>query len=94
MENRFWLICYDVRDERRLHRIAKLMEKYGRRKQKSVFECWVSDEILTDLKAATTKIIDAAKDSIKFYTLCKDCRELSESKGGTAIEEIQQFYIA
>jgi len=33
-----WLILYDIRNEKRLRRIAKLMERYGERVQKSVFE--------------------------------------------------------
>jgi len=35
---RHFLVIYDIREPRRLQRIAKLMEEYGLRVQKSVFE--------------------------------------------------------
>ena len=33
------LVTYDVTDDRRRRRVAKLLEGYGRRVQRSVFEC-------------------------------------------------------
>ena len=42
MEQRFWLACYDIRDDKRLRRVAAVMERYGTRAQKSVFECWIT----------------------------------------------------
>lgn len=37
-----YLLCYDVRDDRRLRRVAKLAEAYGYRLQYSVFLCDLS----------------------------------------------------
>ena len=33
-----YLVCYDIRDERRLKRVGKMMKDYGTRVQYSVFE--------------------------------------------------------
>lgn len=38
-----WLVCYDVRDDKRRHKLAKLMEQRCQRVQYSVFECPVSE---------------------------------------------------
>ena len=38
----WWLICYDVRDPKRLRKTAKHMEGYGERMQYSVFRCWLT----------------------------------------------------
>lgn len=38
-----YLLCYDVRDERRLRRTIKVAERWGRRVQYSVFICDLSD---------------------------------------------------
>lgn len=37
-----YLLCYDVRDERRLRRVGKLAEEFGYRLQYSVFVCDLS----------------------------------------------------
>ena len=37
-----YLLCYDVRDERRLRRAGKLAEEFGYRLQYSVFVCDLS----------------------------------------------------
>ncbi|MEW6140284.1 MAG: CRISPR-associated endonuclease Cas2, partial [Thermodesulfobacteriota bacterium] len=37
----FVVVCYDVVDDRTRTRLAKLMQNYGNRVQKSVFECTV-----------------------------------------------------
>ena len=38
----WWLVCYDVRDPKRLRKAAKHMEGYGERMQYSVFRCWLN----------------------------------------------------
>jgi CRISPR-associated protein Cas2 len=35
----FYLICYDIADDRRRDRVSRFLEGYGLRIQKSVFEC-------------------------------------------------------
>lgn len=63
-----YLLCYDVRDERRLRRVGKLAEEFGYRLQYSVFVCDLSpversrferrlDDIL-DLRVDATVLID------------------------------------
>ncbi|HQM85027.1 MAG TPA: CRISPR-associated endonuclease Cas2, partial [bacterium] len=43
MKNKNRLILYDIRDPKRLLRVAKIMENYGYRVQKSVFEVICDD---------------------------------------------------
>ena len=62
----FVLITYDVNTEdadgkRRLRRIAKQCVNYGQRVQNSVFECI--------LDPALCSIMDAERDSLRFYYL-------------------------
>lgn len=68
------LITYDVNTtdasgRRRLNKIAKLCVKYGQRVQNSVFECLVDPSELAVLKHEILKLIDAEKDSVRFYNL-------------------------
>lgn len=36
---KLWLICYDVKDDKRRTQLAKLLEQHCERVQYSVFEC-------------------------------------------------------
>ena len=40
----FYLVCYDIVSDRRRNKVSKLLEAYGLRVQKSVFECVLDDK--------------------------------------------------
>ena len=68
------LITYDVNTEneagkKRLRKVAKQCENYGRRVQNSVFECIVDQAQSVMLKSLLTDIIDDKVDSLRFYYL-------------------------
>ena len=68
------LITYDVNTEdaagkRRLRQIAKKCVDYGQRVQKSVFECLLDAGQCRSLQAKLLAIMDAEKDSLRFYYL-------------------------
>lgn len=68
------LITYDVNTEstagkKRLRKVAKQCENYGRRVQNSVFECIVDQAQSVMLKALLTELIDENVDSLRFYYL-------------------------
>ena len=68
------LITYDVNTEtaagkKRLRKVAKQCENYGRRVQNSVFECILDNAQSIALKATLEDIIDTEKDSLRFYYL-------------------------
>ena len=68
------LITYDVNTEdaagkRRLRQIAKKCVDYGQRVQNSVFECLLDAGQCRSLQAKLLSIMDAEKDSLRFYYL-------------------------
>lgn len=68
------LITYDVNTEtasgkRRLRKVAKQCENYGRRVQNSVFECILDQAQSVMLKQSLSGIIDENTDSLRFYYL-------------------------
>jgi CRISPR-associated protein Cas2 len=93
-DRRFWVICYDIADKRRLRRVARAMERYGMRAQKSVFECWLNNAQLAVLKQEVQKLLNTKEDSFRCYSLCADCLEVAESQGATEIQRIRQYYMA
>lgn len=68
------LITYDVNTEdakgrRRLRQIARQCVNYGQRVQNSVFECVLDAAQCKALQAKLLGIMDADKDSLRFYYL-------------------------
>jgi CRISPR-associated protein Cas2 len=64
-----WLVVYDIADPRRLQRVAKWMQKYGLRAQKSVFECQLTEAHSVAMMAGAEKRIDPEVDQIRFYAI-------------------------
>jgi CRISPR-associated protein Cas2 len=67
------LIAYDISEQKRLHKVAKLCEDFGMRIQYSVFECRLEadrfDAFWTDL----TTLIDPTSDRLTAYKICASC---------------------
>jgi CRISPR-associated protein Cas2 len=68
------LVTYDVSTktaagERRLRRVAQVCRDYGRRVQKSVFECSVDQATYEELTRRLISCIDKEEDSLRFYRL-------------------------
>jgi CRISPR-associated protein Cas2 len=65
-----WLVCYDVRDDKRRHKLAKLMEQRCQRVQYSVFECPVSERGLEQLlEKRWLRVLKLEEDSLRAYPL-------------------------
>jgi CRISPR-associated protein Cas2 len=83
------LITYDVNTEtaegrRRLRKVAKTCQNYGLRVQNSVFECELDSAQLLMLKDKLCRLIDAEKDSLRFYNLGSGGRGKVEHFGAKA----------
>ncbi|NJN05072.1 MAG: CRISPR-associated endonuclease Cas2 [Leptolyngbyaceae cyanobacterium SL_1_1] len=61
------LVVYDIADNRRRTKLAKLLEGYGRRVQESVFECFLSLEEMKGLHEKVMRRIQADEDNVRFY---------------------------
>jgi CRISPR-associated protein Cas2 len=75
MDRSFYLIAYDISNNRRRTKIAKILESMGARVQGSVFEVYLSEQELTLLKKKTKQQLDQKLDSLRFYPLCGQCRQ-------------------
>jgi CRISPR-associated protein Cas2 len=65
------VIAYDIEDDRKRNRAAKLLEGYGERVQESVFECWLSQDQLTKAMDRMARIIDQECDRVRYYRMCR-----------------------
>src|SRR5262245_10792696 len=71
---RWWLVCYDVRDPKRLRRCAKHMEGYGERIQYSIFRCWMTSPQVEKLRWQLTEML-TVDDDVLMIPLCRRCVE-------------------
>ncbi len=73
MAVRQWhLISYDIRDPKRLRRVAKTLESYGSRVQYSVFRCRLDTEMLERLHWQLAQIMEDV-DDLLVIPLCGRC---------------------
>ena len=61
----FYVISYDIPDDQRRGRLAKVLKGFGTRVQYSVFEAHLTRTQYEDLKRAVTRVIDLSKDSVR-----------------------------
>lgn len=85
MSARRWaLVCYDIRNDRRLRRVAKLMEGYGERVQYSVFRVRLSVTDEEQLRWKLTQVTEA-EDSWVIIPLCGACAERLRARDTKAV---------
>ncbi len=90
----FVLISYDITNDRKRYRVMKLLKNYGHRVQKSVFECELEEHHLLRLREQIRKEIVPEDDSVRYYILCRSCRDRVLLDGfGTPPEEESEFLI-
>ncbi len=69
----FYLIAYDIPDNRRRLKVAKTLLDFGGRVQYSVFEARLDGKLLEELVGRIGEILDKDEDSVKIYPLCATC---------------------
>ncbi len=76
-----YFVAYDVSEEKRLRRIAKICEDYGVRIQKSVFECDLPPELFDEFWLRLCCEIDEDTDYLVGFPLCRNCADKVLSAG-------------
>ena len=69
----FYVISYDIPDDRRRGQLAKVLKGFGTRVQYSVFEAHLNKRQYEELKRAVERLIDLTEDSVRYYALCSAC---------------------
>lgn len=78
----FYVIAYDIASDRARAKAAKLLDGYGRRVQKSVYECdGLTEAQLLRLLARLERLLDSTTDSVRCYRQCRACLRDFESVG-------------
>jgi len=69
MREGFYLVCYDVVDDKRRNRVVKALKGYGVRVQKSVFECVLTEDQLEYVERLVMKCLKLEVDQVRFYPM-------------------------
>ena len=83
--NVFVVVSYDISDDRRRLRVSSEIENFGKRVQKSIFECHLGEDQLDELKQRIEKEICPDQDRVRYYRLCPKDRK-AVLLDGTAIK--------
>ena len=68
-----YVIAYDIVDDRRRNLVAKHLEGWGRRVEKSVFECDLSNEEHEQVLSGLKDILEIEEDRCHSYRVCAEC---------------------
>lgn len=88
----FYMVSYDIPDDKTRNKIAKIMLDFGARVQYSVFECNMDDKLLEKMTQKISKII-SEKDSVRIYALCGKCDKLVKILGKGEVSKDKDVYI-
>lgn len=84
---------YDISSPRRLARVARLLESFGLRIQKSVFQCDLTPETYVSLKHRLLRLIHKKQDSLVFIPVCSRCKLKTIYRGTAKIFQFKDFLI-
>lgn len=92
MDEHLYLVTYDIRDDKRLRRIFKLMKGYGEWVQFSVFQCRLSRRRHAELIGLLDGMLKHGSDELLIIDLGPADRVKPRivSLGGKAFEPVQR----
>ena len=69
------IVAYDIKDAKRLKKIARLCLDYGVRVQYSIFEFDLPEELTRNFLHELAGVIDPAEDKVMVVPICEKCRK-------------------
>jgi len=76
------VIVYDIVDDKTRRIVGDILEGFGRRVNRSVFECQVKNaKVRKKLEEGLAYEIDPKLDSLRIYTVCANCMQTSTVLG-------------
>ena len=90
----YFVICYDIADDKRRRRMDKLISAFGHRVQESVFEAELDEKRYLQLRTLVGKVMDEQEDNVRFYRQCMRCKTAIDVLGiGPEVPDGQQILI-
>ena len=88
----FYIVSYDIPDDKRRTKVAKTLLDFGSRVQYSVFECIMDDKLMEKMFMKLNEVA-TDEDSIRIYALCAKCEANVKIIGRGKITKDEDVYI-
>ena len=75
------VLAYDIPNDRRRRKIARIALSYASRVQRSVFEAHLTDAQARVLARTLQSVVDPSEDDIRLYPQCMRCASLRTMLG-------------
>jgi CRISPR-associated protein Cas2 len=76
------VVVYDISDNKTRRIVGEILEGYGKRVNRSVFECQIKNTKQRQaLELAILNEIDIGVDSVRIYSVCANCIQTSSVLG-------------
>lgn len=69
----FYVVTYDIGDDKRRAKVVNLLESIGTRMNFSVFECMLTDIQYRNMCRQLERIVIRREDWVNIYPLCTEC---------------------
>ncbi|QCQ23215.1 CRISPR-associated endonuclease Cas2 [Desulfoglaeba alkanexedens] len=90
----FYVVAFDISDDRTRYRAVKVLKAFGYRVQKSVFECPdLTEKRFLRLKDRLEALIDFTTDSVRYYRQCRACLDDCEVSGLGELPEVKDYKV-
>ncbi len=76
MRRSLYLVCYDIKDAKRLRKVHQLIKAYAIGGQKSFYECWLTSKDLFNLKQDLILLMDLTVDKVHIFQLDTQARPI------------------
>lgn len=89
----FYVVAYDIPQDRRRTKVHKILSGFGQWTQYSLFECFLTAKERVLLRDKLDRVLEPAEDSVRFYPLCEGCLGKVKTVGDPKPEERTLFVI-
>lgn len=81
----FYLIVYDISNDKRRTKLHSALLDYGTPVQYSVFECLLDQKEHEKMRKKVERVIKPKVDHVRFYTLCERCLKKTKTTAGKEV---------
>ena len=84
-----YIVAYDIANNRRRLKVAKILESWGYRIQESVFQLRLDTATLARVRSRLTALISDSEDVIHIYRICSSCADRADILGAAiALDDV------
>jgi CRISPR-associated protein Cas2 len=88
----FYIVSYDIPNDRKRNKVTKTLLDFGARVQYSVFECILDSKLLEKMTTKLAKMV-SDEDSVRIYALCAKCEGVAKVLGKGELTKDEDVFI-